>query len=303
MSWFFIALIGPFIYTIANHTDKFLISKYLKGGKVGSLIIFSSFFSVVALPVVIFFKPDILNVSFLQAVMLAVNGMLIVFSVLFYFYALSYDDASSVVPFYQTIPIFAFILGYFFLGETITVGQGVASFVIILGALVLSFDLGVGARRFKKEVVLLMLGASLLYAINGVIFKFIAIDSGFWISTFWGLFGKIILGLGFLLFVPIYRNQFLAMVKENNFAVLGLNSLSETMFILGEGVTQYATLLAPVALVLLVNSFQPVFVFVTGIALAIFLPQISSESIKPRVLAQKFFGIGLIVAGAYFIAS
>jgi drug/metabolite transporter (DMT)-like permease len=188
----------------------------------------------VALPVAIFFRPDILNVSLLQAVMLAVNGMLIVFSVLFYFYALSYDDASSVVPFYQTIPVFAFILGYLFLGETITVSQGVASLVIILGALVLSFDFGSDARRFKKEVVILMLGASFLYALNGVIFKFIALDSGFWTSTFWGLIGRIILGCAFLAFVPVYRRQFFAMVKENNFAVLGLNSLSETMFIVGE---------------------------------------------------------------------
>lgn len=301
MAWFFIALIGPFLYTVANHTDKYLISKYLKGGRVGSLIIFSSFFSIVALPAVIFFHPDILNVSLLQAIALAVNGMLIVFSVLFYFYALTYDDASSVVPFYQTIPVFAFILGYFFLGETITMGQGIASAVILFGALVLSFDFGSGARRFKKEVVFLMLGASLLYAVNGIVFKFIAIDSGFWTSTFWGLVGKIILGFGFLIFVPIYRNQFLAMVKENNFIVLGLNSLSEAMFIIGEGVTQFATLLAPVALVLLVNSFQPVFVFATGVALTVFLPHVSKESITSKVLVQKIFGIGLIVVGAYFI--
>ena len=37
-----------------------------------------------------------------------------------YLYALGIDEASFVTPFYQTVPIFAYFLGYFVLGETIT---------------------------------------------------------------------------------------------------------------------------------------------------------------------------------------
>ena len=301
MTWFFIALIGPILYSLANHTDKYLISKYLKGGAVGSLIIFSSIFSIVALPVVIFFHPSVLGISLLKGMALSINGMLVVIAVLCYFYALRKEDASSVVPFYQTVPIFAFILGYFILGETVTIVQGFASLIIILGAVILSFELGLGKTHFKKEVVVLMLTASLLYAINGIIFKLIAIDNGFWLSTFWGFIGKIVLGLGFLAFIPIYRDQFVAMIKENKVTVLGLNSLSEILFIGAESVTQYATLLAPVALVLLVNSFQPLFVFMIGILLTLFLPKITKESIESKQIIQKIIGIGLIVTGSYFI--
>src|ERR1035437_7394638 len=131
MSWFFIALIGPILYAVANHTDKYLISKYLKGGAVGSLIIFSAIFSIVALPIVILIHPAVFSVSLLQGIVLALNGMLVVVAVLFYFYALHKDEASYVVPFYQTIPIFTFILGYLILGETITRVQGIASIIII----------------------------------------------------------------------------------------------------------------------------------------------------------------------------
>jgi hypothetical protein len=46
---------------------------------------------------------------------------------------------------------------------------------------------------------------------------------------------------------------------------IGLIALSKTLFSASEAVTLYATLLAPVALVLLVNSFQPLFVFAFGI--------------------------------------
>lgn len=303
MNWFFIALIGPILYAFANHTDKYLISKYLRGGEVGSLIIFSSIFGIVALPIVLIVHPAVFGVNLLQGVVLSVNGMLIVISVLLYFYALHKDEASYVVPFYQTIPIFAFILGYYVLGETVNITQISASVVIIIGALILSFELGFGKIRFKKEVVLLMLFASILYAVNGVIFKLIAVGEGFWPSIFWGLVGKIIIGFGFLAFVPIYRNQFLQMIKKNRTAVLGLNSLSESLFITAESVTQYATLLAPVALVLLVNAFQPFFVFIMGVFFTLFFPKIAKESLTRNSLIQKAIGISLIVLGTYLLST
>jgi hypothetical protein len=155
--------------------------------------------------------------------------------------------------------------------------------------------------KFKKEVVLLMLTASIFYAINGVIFKLIAINEGFWPSIFWGLAGHLVIGIWFLTFIPKYRRQFFEMLRENKAAVISLNSFSEMLFIVSEALTAYATLLAPVALVLLVNAFQPVFVFIIGIILAIFLPHISQESIERRVLIQKIAGICLVLIGSYFI--
>ncbi|MCX6272798.1 MAG: EamA family transporter [Bacteroidetes bacterium] len=170
MNWFLIALIGPILYACANHTDKYLISNYLENGEVGALIIFASIFSLIALPIVIFIHPSIFSVSFLQGLVLALNGMVVVLAVLLYFYALQKDEASFIIPFYQTIPIFAFALSYFILGEIITPSQGLASFIIIAGTVVLAFELNPGKIRFKKEVVLLMLSASLLYAVNTVVF-------------------------------------------------------------------------------------------------------------------------------------
>ena len=40
--------------------------------------------------------------------------------------------ASFVTPFYQTVPIFAYFLAYFILGETITLAQGLGSLAIML---------------------------------------------------------------------------------------------------------------------------------------------------------------------------
>lgn len=301
MNWFLIALIGPFLYGLANHTDKYLLTKYLKNGEAGAFIIFSALFSVVALPIVAVIHPGVFNVSLGAAVGQAANGMLIVLSVLCYFYALNKDEATYVVPLYQTIPIFGFILGYFILGETITPIQAMASLIILAGALVLSVDIK-GKFRLKKEVIGLMLLASLFYAISSVSFKFIAVgQENFWPSLFWTLVGKIVLGLLFFAFVASYRRQFLKMIGSNGVPAIVLTSMSETLFIVAEAVSAFATLLAPVVLVLLVNSFQPVFVLVLGVLLTVFFPKISQESLSRKSLIQKIVGVGIIVLGTYFI--
>jgi drug/metabolite transporter (DMT)-like permease len=301
MSWFFIALWAPFLLACANHNDKFLLSRYLKEKGIGSIVIFSSLFSGSAIPIVLFIQPDAYDVSLVQGSAVVAIGMLSVVTVICYLYALDIDEASFVTPFYQTVPIFAYFFGYFILGETITLAQGSGSLVIIVGALALSFEFGRRGIRFKRNVVALMLAASFLSAINGVIFKLIAVDKGFWVSLFWGFVGQVMAGLICLVCVPGYRRDFLGLFKQQKVAVVGLIALSRILFSVSEAVTLYATLLAPVALVLLVNSFQHLFVFIFGIVLTLFLPRVAKESLGHMKMLQKGAGISLMLVGGYLI--
>jgi drug/metabolite transporter (DMT)-like permease len=306
MSWFFIALCAPFLLACANHNDKFLLSRYLKEKNIGSIVIFSSLFSGVAIPIVLFIQPNVYDVSLVQGSAVVTTGMLSVFAAVLYLYALDLDEASFVTPFYQTVPVFAYFLGYFILGEilgeTITLAQGLASFVIIVGALALSFEFGRRGMRFKRNVVALMLPASCLSAINGVIFKLIAVDRGFWVSLFWGFVGQVLAGLTLLVCVPSYRRDFLGFFKQQKVAVVGLIALSRVLVSVSEAVTLYATLLAPVPLIFLVNSFQPLFVFTFGIVLTLFLPRVGKESLGRMKMLQKGAGIGLMLVDGYLIS-
>jgi drug/metabolite transporter (DMT)-like permease len=301
MSWFFIALWAPFLLACANHNDKLLLSRHLPEKSIGSIVTLSSLFSGVAIPIVFFIQRDVCDVSLVQGFALVATGMFSVFAAVCYFHALGIDEASFVTPFFQTVPIFACVLGYFILGETITVTQGMGSIVIIVGALVLSFEFGRRGMRFKRTVVALMLGASFLGAINGVVFKLIAGDRGFWVSLFWGFVGQVMSGLTFLACVPHYRRDFLGLFQQQKIAAISLIAFSKALFSVSEAVTFYATLLAPVALVLLVNSFQPVFVFALGILLALFFPRLAEESIGRMKMLQKSVGIGLMLVGGYLI--
>jgi drug/metabolite transporter (DMT)-like permease len=302
MNWFFIALWAPFLLACANHNDKFLVSRYLKEKSIGSIVILSSLFSGLAMPILLFIQPEVYEIKLAPGSALVATGMLSVFAAVCYLHALDIDEASFVTPLYQTVPIFAFFLAYFILGETITLSQGLASIVIIVGALAFSLEFGRRGVRFKRKVVALMLVASCLSAINGVIFKLVAVEKGFWVSLFWGFGGQVMAGLALLVCVSTYRRDFFGLFTQQKAAGVGLIALSRTLFGVSEAVTLYATLLAPVALVLVVNSFQPLFVFALGIALTLLLPQVAKESMDRMKMLQKGVGITFMLVGGYLIS-
>src|SRR5215208_1337775 len=100
MTWFFIALLAPLLLACANHTDKFLLSGYVKGGNVGAIIMVSALFSAAAVPIVMLIQPDVYSVGVAQGAVLVATGVLGVVAVLFYLYALDLDEASFVTPLY-----------------------------------------------------------------------------------------------------------------------------------------------------------------------------------------------------------
>ena len=109
-------------------------------------------------------------------------------------------------------------------------------------------------------------------------------------------------GLTVLVCVPSYRRDFLDLFKQSKVGAIGLIALSKTLFSVSEAVTLYATLLAPVALVLLVNSFQPLFVLMFGVVLTLFFPRVTKESLGRMKMLQKGAGIGLMLVGGYLIS-
>jgi hypothetical protein len=62
-------------------------------------------------------------------------------------------------------------------------------------------------------------------------------------------------------------------------------------------------MLAPIALVLLAESFQPIFVLAIGIFLTVFFPHISKEKIQAKHLWQRMIAIGITGGGTYLLSS
>lgn len=297
LSLILFAALAPLLWSVVNHFDKYLLSKYFKGGGVGGLMIFSTFFSIFLLPIILYFDQNAFTLPVSGALVLMLAGACNAVAIYLYLIALNEDEASIIVPFFQLIPVFTFLAGYLVLGETLTTLQIIGGGIILLGVSLISFYREAGEKlQFKWKIALLMISASLLFSVYTILFKFVSLGEGFWSGVFWEAVGLIATGFIFCL-VPGYWAQFVDVFKSNSKAVLSINVLSEILTILGNWITAYATLLAPAVLVALIAGYQPLFVFMIGIGLTLLLPRLTEENISKKALFQKGAAIVLVVIG------
>jgi drug/metabolite transporter (DMT)-like permease len=302
MIWFFIALIGPLLYAFTNFIDKLLLEKYFKNGGVGTLVLISSLISVFVLPFIFLLDNTVFSVGYTQILTLAVVGILNVVVIWCYLLALRDEEASIVVVFYQLVPVFGSILGYFILGEVLSQIQLIAMAIIIFGTTIISFEVDAENKfKLRRKTIFLMLVAALAWAIESVLFKAVALEENLWRSVFWEHLMMTIVGLLIFIFIRSYRENFLSAMRDNSRRILSLNVLNEGLYITGNIVVAFTYLLAPVGLVLLTESFQPIFVFMLGIFFTFFFPKIATEKIYARHIIQKVIAICITGLGTYLL--
>ncbi|MBP9711878.1 MAG: DMT family transporter [Candidatus Pacebacteria bacterium] len=302
-NWFLIALIAPILWSIVNHIDKYMLSKYLKDRGVGALLIFSALASVVILPfIAYFYHNEIFSISINDFWMLILIGLLSAGAFFFYLKGMDAEEATIVIPLFQLVPVFGYFLGYFILKETLSTQQIFSSLLIISGIVILALEIDTDNKVTLKTKVLAMVSiSSFLFALHDTLFKKVAIVESFWVSVFWQYASLTIFGILALIFIRKFRNDFLSMFKNIGGKVLSLNIVSELLYIFGNLTNNFATLMAPVAVVLVVSSYQPLFVFIGGVFLTIFLPHISMEKISAKHLIHKIISIIIIIIGSYFL--
>jgi transporter family protein len=297
MNWFFIALSAPVLWAFINHIDKFIVSKYASDKNPGSLVIFTSMTAGLA-SFFIFFLAPLQNVSLLQAFGGIVAGFLFIAGYIPYMYALQEDEVSITAPLFQMISPFAYVLGAVFLGEFLSGKQILAGLLVITGAVVmtLNFDNLVWKGRLFK----LMAFASLLLALNTVVFKVVGLGSSFWTASFWEYLGAFIFGI-ILFCIPSYNKDFRFFLKNNGIKILSLSFFAESLNAVARTLSNFAALLVPIALVYIVNGTQPLFIFIYGIFLFLFFPKIEAENFSRKHLLIKLSAIFIMIFGSVLL--
>lgn len=300
MQWFFIALAAPFLWALVNISDKFLVAHWSLGKEKSAraLVLFSSLIGIIAATLIGFFTPGIDDIASQDKLLLIFIGAFSVIWILLYILTLEIEEVSAVIPWMLSIPVFGYILGYFFLGETLTHRELWGGAIIFLGAIILSVDFSKIKLMFKGRVALYMLASCLIYSINGVIFKFIASAESFWVASFWEYLGLGLGGIILFLFFRSYRRDFIDMLKTGGTTILSVNIGSETITIAGNLLTNYALLIAPVSLVFMVGSFQPVAVLLLTFLSTKFAPKVVKEDFSKEVIVPKLIAILVMLIGS-----
>jgi len=180
MLWLIYAFSGPVLWALSTHIDKYLVERYFKHGSIAVLMVFTAIIGALALPFIWRFQPSVVALDPQSMAVIAISGILYMAAIYFYLQALQTEEASTVAPFFQAAGIFGLILGYFILGEKLSLWQIFGVLLIIAGSILLSLRLGQGPSRLKTRLIILMLACALAIALSSLIFKFFAMRDEFW---------------------------------------------------------------------------------------------------------------------------
>jgi len=304
MSWLVFALSGPVLWAISVHLDKYLVERFFKDSNVAVLLVFTASMGVLLLPFIWLYEPDVTAPGAASIAVITASGVLIMGALLLYLRALQTEEASVVAPFFQTSPLFGYVLAYLVLGETLSGRQMIGGALIIAGALIVSLKLGASggaaAGRFKARLALLMLGCGFAFAASALIFKIFAIRTEFWTTTFWLFVGEAIFAVG-LLSIRAYRTQLCALLRTHTAALLSINASNELVNLGGGLGSRYALLFAPLSIVQAIGSTTTLFVFIFGVLLSVVSPRLGRENLSGRELAQKGVAAVLVATGVALV--
>lgn len=301
MTWLPLALAAPALITVVNFVDKYLLESHIRDHR--ALPIFAGLFGALASLVLLPFVAADVALPTTTIVILLIAGMSVIAGAVFYFNAISRDQASTIILIFQVTPLLTLILGWALLGETIGGWQLVGFFLILAAAAALSIQPGAGRLRISLTA-WLMFAAALTVAARSILVRTIPISPPFSAILIYTGFGQ---GIGAVLLYLVSatrRHAFhetLATTGKAPLAALGAN---EIFFLIGSALGNLAITLGPAALVNVLGGTASFYGIVFGALLTMLAPTVFKESLERRDLLRKsglalllFAGLAMVVLG------
>jgi len=281
--------LASLLWGTTNYIDKYLISKITKNGDYKGLIVFSSLIAgLILLPISAVLTKLNINIDLVSFIYVFFSSTVYIITSALYFKALNRDDTSLVIAMFQLIPVFSYFLGLIFLTEILSIKQIIGGLIVIISAILMTFEFG--KMKFDKSKIItlsIMALSSFLYAVYFLLFRFATLNHSFEKITFWYQIGLFLNGLIIFLLLKSYRHSFIDLIKSNGKKVFSYNILNESLNLTANLLVNYAITFAPLAIVLTLNGLQPFFVFFIGIILTLTIPKIIKEDIRKNTLLQK----------------
>lgn len=293
-----ITIIASFLWGVTNHIDKFMISSVSESGNsVKTLLVFSTLVAgLVFAPFWLIFSKFSVSISMISLISIFLAGLMYLLATYLYFKALENNDASIVVIMFQLIPVFSYIISLIFFKENLTIQQIIGSLIIILSAIIISFDFEEKNKESKFKALILMILSSLFFAIYFILFDVSIRNSPYNSCVFWYQIGIALIGI-VLMSMKSFRTTFLSAVKTNGKRYFSLNLLNEIINLIANALVNFANLTIPIALANVLNGFQGVFVFILGAIGVKLLPKYFKENLTKKIVFQKVSCIVLSIVG------
>lgn len=300
MPWLYFTILSYFFYSIVNLIDRYIVSGPIPNPKVYTFYIgLAGIFTLLLIPFVNFVIPDLITfiLSFL-------TGIVFIFSVLSYLYAIHLFDASRIVPAIGGfLPLLTFGLVYIFSfgKEILSIREMISFGLLVLGSvlIVMEREIYLTFESLKVSFVAALLGA--LYA---VLLKYVYLSLPFWSGLIWIVIGGIFGALLFIFSKEVRKEIFGKKVIFNK-KTISFFFLGRAVGATGNILQNFAIALVPLTYVAIVNALSGIqyfFLFIFTILISLKFPNILKEEISKRIILQKIFSILLITTGLTLIS-
>ncbi len=293
-----LTIFASFLWGITNHIDKFMISGIDESGSsIKTLLVFSTLVAGIVLsPIWLVVNKFSVDISSISLICVLLSSFIYILATFFYFKALERNDASIVTVMFQLIPVFSYILGLIFFKENLALQQIIGSIVIILSAILISFDFEEKNNKSKWLALILMTLSSLFYATYFFLFDIGIRNSSYNSCAFWFQIGFLILGI-ILICIKSFRTTFIKAIKNNGKKYFSLNITNEVINLIANLLVNFANVTIPLALANVLNGFQGAFVFILGVIGVKLLPKYFKENMSIKIVIQKISCIILSIIG------
>lgn len=293
MSWFWLIFIAVNLFSFNGLLDKFFCGKKFKNiyAFATSVYLLTAIFMVG-----LSFFVDFSRLYGWPLFMAIASGPIYFLMWIFYWKALTTTEVSRAVAIFNTAPIFNALLAVVFLNERLISFKWLAIFLIVVGAVICSWENKVN-ERFNRAYFLVILSA-IAGAIGNVVSKFAAFQ----------IDALALYPISFFVSLPLYL--FLLTKKEvasevkvalNDGKTVGTLFLRSLISFLAVCLFYLALKTGPISLIAAVNGIGPLLVFIYSIIVSLFWPKFIKEELGSRVLFSKAVAIILIVVGVILI--
>lgn len=295
MSWFILILIATGLFSLVNILDKFFCSQKFKNYY--AFAVATNLFGWIFLLGIVPFT-DFSNSLGWPLFFALISGPVYLSMWILFWKALEKGEVSRVAAIFNVRPIFTSLLAVFLLGEIISLQKWVAIILVIMGALLASWE---GNKkesgRFNLAYLLVILSA-FAAALGDILSKFALVKISPFGVYFWSSFASLP-----IIFIFLGRKAVRNELKLNLKDKQSLISLLFRGFISVVAVCFFYLALekGPASLVVTVGASSPILVFIFTILLSHFRPKFIKEELNRSVLLSKALAIILIVSGVILI--
>lgn len=297
LNWILPAIASPFVYALVSIGDKWILSTLKLRIESFNLFVGGTQLIIALVILLVLGNPDAPFQSIASAFG---GGMIWGLALILLFWTLRSEEIGRVVPVSQTSPVFAAILGVFFLGEQLQWWGWTAVLLVVAGAAIVSADpQKIKSGGFKKIYLWVVLAAALI-GVAQVLLKIASEHLGVWHNM--SIRGS---GMFLTLALPVLRPSVVRdlisfiTIKKTAIPVLAIEGIGP---IFGNGFLLLALANGPVSLVSALLGTRPIFILLLTLAFAPLAKRALNEQFTRADVITKTVSTAAVVGGVVIIS-